>query len=148
MPYRRKGKDQRRGFYTHVTLPKFGRIRKWTGVSELRVARAMEAWLIEMAVSRPEVVEALVAGKVNLPCLWVARVQSTPDRDRLAEVIREDQNQLLSAAAEEYLAIAQDARVKDGLRRLSTLADQVEARRAAAAGRRAPRSGSLPVSWI
>jgi hypothetical protein len=148
MPYRRKGKDQRRGFYTHVTLPKFGRIRKWTGISELRVARAMEAWLIEMAVSRPEVVEALVAGKVNLPRLWVAKIQSTPDRDRLAEVIREDQNQLLSAAAEEYLAVAQDARVQDGLRRLSTLADQVEARRAAAAGRRAPRSGSLPVSWI
>jgi hypothetical protein len=146
MPYRRKGKDQRRGFYTHVTLPKFGRIRKWTGISELRVARAMEAWLIEMAVSRPEVVEALVAGKVNLPRLWVAKIQSTPDRDRLAEVIREDQNQLLSAAAEEYLAVAQDARVQDGLRRLSNLADQVEARRAA--GRRAPRSGSLPVSWI
>lgn len=148
MPYRRKGKDQRRGFYTHVTLPKFGRIRKWTGISELRLARAMEAWLIEMAVSRPEVVEALVAGKVNLPRLWVAKQLSTPEKDLVAEVIREDRDQLLSAAAEEYAAVAQDARVKDGLRRLSILGDEVEARRVAGTRRRSPCAGCLPLSWI
>lgn len=148
MPYRRRGKDQRRGLYTHVTLPKFGLIRKWTGVNDVRVARAMEAWLLDLAVSRPQVVQALVDNKVNLPCLWIAKIESTPERDGVAELLDQHQNQLLSAAAEEYATAAQDARAKDGLRRLSMLADEVEARRAAAAGRRPPRAGRLPLSWL
>lgn len=52
MPYRRKGKDARRGLYTLVTLPKFGKIRRWTGINDIRVARAMEAWLLEPSRNR------------------------------------------------------------------------------------------------
>jgi hypothetical protein len=148
MPYRRKGKDARRGLYTLVTLPKFGKIRRWTGINDIRVARAMEAWLLELAVSRPEVVEALVCGKVDLPNLWIAKALSTPDRDRITELLEGDQDLLLSAAAQVYVAVAKDERAKDGLRRLSALADELETRRAATAGRRAPRSGTVRLSWL
>lgn len=149
MPYRRKkGADSRPGLYTSVTLPRFGKLRKWTGVTDMRTARAMEAWLLEVAITRPKVVETLVAGDVDLPQLWIAKAESTPDRDRIEELLEEKNNPLLSVAAETYRLKATDARVKDGLKRLSPLADEVERRRAEAAKRNPPKEGMLRLSWL
>lgn len=149
MPYRRrKGADTRPGLYTSVTLPRFGKLRKWTGVNDMRTARAMEAWLLELAITRPKVVETLVSGDIDLPQLWIAKAESTPDRDRIEELMEEKNNPLLSVAADAYRLKATDARVKDGLKRLSPLADGVERRRAEAAKRNPPKEGILRLSWL
>src|SRR5215212_9903841 len=113
MPYKRRERGKSEGYRVQPVLPRpFGRVGPWqTGSHSRSVAEKIEAYVKECAMSRPEVVDALVRGHFNLRDLWVAKLQSSDALDRVADLLRSASDPLLSAAAETYKRVATDARV-------------------------------------
>lgn len=146
--YRRKDRPTE-GFRVWPTLPGFGRVGPWqTGLRQKRAADDVERWLAEQALSRPALIEGLIRGDFSLREVWVAKLRSTREHDRVEDLLRNASDPPLSAAAETYRGVAADARVRDGLLRLAGLALEVERRRAAARNAAEPRAESLRLSWL
>lgn len=135
----------RPGYRIRPTLPEpWGRVGPWaTGFNSRRQADTVEAWLQEMALTRPEVVDALVEGRFKLRDAWVAKLRGTLD-----EMVLGLTDPPIATGVAEFLPNVKDDRVRHGLCELAELADQVERERAEAQERRAPKSGSLRVSWL
>ncbi|HET7234543.1 MAG TPA: hypothetical protein VFJ16_31310 [Longimicrobium sp.] len=134
------------GYRIWPTLPRpFGRVGPWqTGTKNKRTAEAMENYVVEMAVTRPDVVECLVRGEFDLRELWIAKAQSSARVDRVGDLVLNSKDPMLSEAAERYAKVAKDGRVRDALPRLSVLAREVnEGRAGGGPAAREPR-----LSWL
>lgn len=146
-----KRKDRpNEGYRVRITLPApFGRVGPWqTGFTSRRQGQQVEAWLRQMALERPELIDALKRRDFDLRTAWVAKLRSTPERDVLGELLQGVTDPPLSAAATSLAEQVTDKRVRDGLNQLATLADAVEKARAEAAKRKAPKAGEVRVSWL
>ena len=147
--FRRKDRPGE-GYRIRPTLPApWGRVGPWqTGFTSRRQADAVEAWVQEMALTRPALIDALIRGDFDLRTAWVAKLRSMPERDELGALLDGLTDPFLTAAAAGFAAAVKDDRVRHGLVELAALADQVEAGRARAEGRKVPKPGSLRVSWL
>jgi integrase len=142
--FRRKDRP-REGYRIWPTLPApWGRVGPWqTGFHSQRQANQVEAWIQEMALIRPALIDALVRGDLGLRQVWIAKL-----RDGLDDLLLGLSDPLLSDAASAFSDVTKDLRVRDGLGELARLADQAEAARALAADRKPPRAGLVRVSWL
>lgn len=138
-------KPGRPGYHIRPSLPDpWGRVGPWqTGFNSKRQADTVEAWVQEMALTRPELIDALVRGDFSLRTAWVAKLRGTLD-----DLIRGITDPPVATVAEAFAETVKDGRVRDGLRELAELADRVERARAEAENRKAPRPGALRVSWL
>lgn len=145
--FRRKDRPSE-GYRIEPTLPPpWGRVGPWqTGLRSKRQADAVEAWLRQIALERPEIIDALVEGRFGrkgLQTVWIAKL-----RGKLDDLMLGISDPLLSAAAAEMAETTEDARAAQGMRELAALADEVEARRAAMERRPAPKKGTIRLSWL
>lgn len=119
MVFRRK---ERPGepFRVWITLPGFGRVGPWsTGFTSRRKAEQVEAWLREIALERPEVVEGILEGRYSLRSAWVARQRGEHFLD---ELVRGHEDPRLVDAVEAYRPHCRDPRARAGLDQLLALA--------------------------
>lgn len=114
MVHKRKDRPNE-GFRVWPTLPDpWGRVGPWqTGLTRRAQAEQVEAWLHEMARTRPEVVDALVAKTFSLETAWVAKLRGTLDA-LLAGV----NDPLVVDAANDLRKSVQDERVLSGLKQI------------------------------
>lgn len=145
--YRRRERPSE-GYRIEPTLPQpWGRVGPWaTGMTSKRQAEAVEGWLHQIALERPEIIDGLVTGKFGkkgLQQVWIAKL-----RGRLDDVVMGLADPLLSAAAEEFRHITKDARARDALGEIPKLAVELEERRAAVEKRPTPRPGTVRLSWL
>jgi integrase len=111
--YRRKDRP-REGYRVWITLPKpWGLVGPWqTGLKDKKQARAVESWLIEMSVSRPEIIDCLTAipPVFSLRDVWIAKQRGTLDALLLGI-----NDPLLTDAVEAYRPHCKDGRAASGL---------------------------------
>jgi hypothetical protein len=108
-----------------------------------RDADRVEAWLKQMALDRPDLIDGLVGGRVDLRGAWIAKNQG-----RIDDLLLDARDPVLKAAVAAFWPAVADRRVQAGLAELPALADAVEGRRAASAGRKLPKVGTMRVSWL
>lgn len=133
------------GYRIWPTLPKpWGRVGPWqTGFRRQRQADEVEAWVREMALVKPQLIDALVTGRLQLRAAWIAKLQGTLD-----DLLLTLSDPPISEAAAAFSKITADERVRTGVLELSQLADAVETQRAIAAERQPPRAGRARLSWL
>lgn len=147
--FRRRDRPKE-GYQIRPTLPPpWGRVGPWqTGFLNRRQAEQVEAWLKQVALERPDLIDALVRGDFSLRAAWVAKVRTTPQRDAIKELLEGLTDPPLAAAAAAFAESVTDDRVAHGLRELGALADAVEKDRAKRAKRTPPRPGTVRLSWL
>lgn len=103
------------------TLPEpWGRVGPWqTGLRSKREADRVEAWVKEMAFLRPNLIDALVEGRVSLRDAWIAKMRGA---DHLDELIAGHGDPVLKDAIKAYLPHCTDKRALTGLDQLELLA--------------------------
>jgi integrase len=80
MVHRRKERPAE-GYRIHITVPGHGTLGPWqTGFHRKRDAARVEAWLREMALTRPDVIDALARHDFSLRDGWTAYLRGTLDR--------------------------------------------------------------------
>ncbi len=112
-----KRKDRpNEGYRIWPTLPKpWCRVGPWqTGFRTKRQADDVELWVLDLARTRPAIIDALVAGKFSLQDAWIARLRGTLD-----DMVRGISDPLIAEAATIQV---DDERVRQGLRVIATLA--------------------------
>lgn len=115
MTFRKQG---RKGWYTAPTLPGFGRVGPWlTGPHAKRDADAVERWLRELALTKPQAVRGLVDRRYSLREAWVAHLE-----DRLAELELLAGDPQLADVVDRFRGVVTDRRTLDGLDMLLRLA--------------------------
>lgn len=103
------------GYVISPTLPApWHRVGPWqTGMSRKRDAERVEAWLKEMAITQPDVVDAIVEGDVKVMDAWVAHLRGTLD-----QLVAGVGDPLLTEAVESYRPLCEDDRARTGLDQL------------------------------
>jgi integrase len=114
-PYKKPGRPS---YYVWPTLPGFGRIGPFsTGTANKALAARMEAYLQEVALSEPRLIDGLLrpakAGGYSLPQLWAAKLQGRTD-----ELQRFATDPDLRDCIERYLPLVKDRRYRDGFETL------------------------------
>lgn len=114
MVYRRKDRANE-GYRVWITLPKpFGLVGPWqTGLTDKKQARLVESWLYDCAMSRPILVDALIAKRFSLRDAWIAKQRGTLDALLLGI-----NDPLLTDAVEAYKPHCEDERALSGLSQL------------------------------
>lgn len=108
--YKRKDRPNE-GYRIEPVLPGYGRVGPWqTGFKTERQAKQVEAWVKEIALSRPDVIDALLRGDFTLRELWVAKLRGGVD-----EVMTNISDPSITAAVEAYKPLCRDERTKGGL---------------------------------
>lgn len=143
-PFKRPDRP-REGYRVWPKLPPpWGRVGPWqTGFQNRRQADQVEAWIHELALTKPEVLDALVRRDFSLRAAWVAKLRGTLD-----DLVQGRTDPRISDAAVGFSSLTTDSRVQHGLAELSDLADAVEQRRAEISKRKAPAKGALRLSWL
>lgn len=101
------------GYRAWPTLPGFGRVGPWqTGFTQRRQAEQVEAWLHQVALTQPEIIEALIRHDFTLRDAWVAKVRGG---DHLDQLLLGRTDPPLAAAVERYRPLCADDRARDGL---------------------------------
>jgi integrase len=120
MVYRRKDRPQE-GYRVWPTLPApWGRVGPWqTGMFSKRQAEQVERWLIEEALTRPELIEALQAKRFTLRDAWVAKL-----RGQLDAILLGFSDPLLSDAIAAYRPRCTDLRTKAALKKIEGYAPE------------------------
>lgn len=138
----------REGYFIRPTLPApWGRVGPWhTGFASKRQAEQVEAWLVQMAMERPGLIDALVSGKLGrrgLQSAWVAKLRGSLD-----DLLLGLEDPPLEAACQRFAKLSEDGRVRNGLADLYGLAAGVEEHRAHSEGRAVPKATMLRLSWL
>lgn len=115
MTFKKKGRPT---WYVWPTLPGFGRVGPWsTGSRTKALADAVEAWLLQTAISDPEAVRGIVEGHYGLVEAYVAWKER-----RLDELKQRRTDPLLAEVVEQYRPQVRDGRKLAGLDELLELA--------------------------
>lgn len=119
MVFRRKDRPAE-GFRVWVTLPKpWGRVGPWqTGMRDKRQAERVQAWLYEMALTEPKLIDALIEGRFSLRTAWVANL-----RGQVGQLVTGISDPLLVDAVTVYRRECDDLRELSGLEQLVDYAD-------------------------
>lgn len=113
-------KPDRPYFFVWIALPAFGRVGPWsTGTDDRKTANRMEAWLREIVLTRPEVVEGIVDGHYSFRDAWVSKLRGDRVLDSLVQG-REDPP--LSDAITRARKVVTDSRALTGLDHLEAWA--------------------------
>lgn len=113
MVHKRKDRPNE-GYRVWIRLPGFGEVGPWqTGLHKKAQAERVEAWLKEMALTRPEVIQGIVDGRYSLQEAWVAEL-----RRRLDELVADINDPPLEQAVEEYRPHCEDPRARTGLNQI------------------------------
>lgn len=107
--FRRKGRP---GIWIQPQLPKpWGRVGQWqTGARTMAQARQVEAWLQDMAVERPQVIDGILERRWSLREAWIAH-----RRGKLDELLSGATDPLLAEAIDAYRPVCRDDRARRGL---------------------------------
>lgn len=146
--YRRKDRPNE-GYRIWPSLPEpWGRVGPWqTGLRSKRQADQVEAWIKEMALLRPDLIDALVAGRFSLRAAWIAKLRGTLD-----ELLAGVNDPPLADAVAEYRPLCKDERARAGLDQLLEYAEPgarlswLRRKNIAAVYARAPGDGRKPNS--
>lgn len=108
--YKRRGRPNE-GYRIEPVLPGYGRVGPWqTGFKTDRQAKQVEAWVKEVALSRPEIIDALLRGEFSLRELWVAKLRGGVDA-----IMLNITDASIADAVAAYKPLCADERTKTGL---------------------------------
>lgn len=108
--YQRKGRPNE-GYRIEPVLPGYGRVGPWqTGFRTKRQANQVEAWIKDVALARPEIIDALLRRDFTLRELWVAKLRGGVDAMMLNIC-----DPSIEAAVRAYRPLCKDERTRTGL---------------------------------
>ncbi|MBW3627735.1 MAG: site-specific integrase [Gemmatimonadetes bacterium] len=115
MVFKKKGRSN---WYLWPTLPGFGRVGPWsTGTANERLAKGVEHFLQDLALTDPSAVRGIVEARYSLQDAYIAQREG-----RLAELKERSGDPPLNEVIRRFEAMVTDRRIQDGLEQLSALA--------------------------